>query len=118
MIAGAVCNLEAIIEIEINSEAGKLRLPAIMDTGYNGHLTLPDSLIRSLNLTAAGRLRGMLADGTIISMNTYIAEIQWRNGPRKIVVTATEGTPLIGMALLEGARLAIEVSEGGQVTVE
>jgi clan AA aspartic protease len=91
MINGLVTNLEAIIPIEITDGPGTLQLSAVIDTGYNGHLTLPPSIIQSLKLASAGKLRGMLADGTIISMNTYIAQIEWLSGPRKVVVTATDG---------------------------
>jgi clan AA aspartic protease len=118
MILGSVINLEAVIQIEIIGQDGTVQaLSAVVDTGYNGHITLPKALINSLGLLSSGKLRGMLADGTIISMNTYLAEVVWFDSLRRIVVTETEGGPLIGMALLEGSRLAIDVVEGGKIEI-
>ncbi len=119
MIIGSVANLEASIQIEIKDRVGTLHLlPAVVDTGYNGHLTLPQSDINFHGLASSGKLRGMLADGTVVSLNTYIAEIQWFGTFRKIVVTEAEGGPLVGMALLESSRITLDVIEGGQVIIE
>jgi clan AA aspartic protease len=119
MIIGTVANLEATIQIEIRDRTGALHLLlAIVDTGYNGHLTLPQSVISSHGLASSGKLRAMLADGTIVSMNTYIAEIQWFDTLRKVVVTEAEGGPLIGMGLLEGSRMILDVTENGRVIIE
>lgn len=119
MIFGSVANLEANIQIEIVGQDGSRHsLRAVVDTGYNGHITLPKSLVDSLGLASSGKLRGMLADGTIVSMNTYLAELDWFNDIRKVVVTETEGGPLIGMALLEKSRIAIDVIEGGRIDIE
>jgi len=60
----------------------------------------------------------MLADGTVVSMSTYIAEIEWLGALRKVVVTQAEGSPLVGMALLQNNRLTFDAIDGGQVTIE
>jgi clan AA aspartic protease len=119
MIVGSVTNLEASIQIEIIGNDGTRHLlRAVADTGYNGHITLSQSFINSLGLTFSGIVRGMLADGSMISMSTYLADVVWLNEIKKIVVTEADGGPLIGMALLEQNRITIDVINGGKVDVQ
>jgi hypothetical protein len=42
----------------------------------------------------------------------------WHHGPHRIRVDEAETAPLIGMALLEGSELSIEVRGGGRVIIE
>jgi clan AA aspartic protease len=119
MIIGSVTNLEASIQIEIiGLDGSRHPLRAVVDTGYNGYITLPTLLINSLGLASSGKVRGMLADGTTISMSTYLADVAWLNEIKRIVVTEAEGGPLIGMALLEHSRVMIDVIDGGRVDIQ
>ena len=119
MILGSVVNLEAAVEIELLDSADQShRILATIDTGYNGQLTLPGNVISSFGLPAGGHIRGMLADGSVISMPVFLAKIDWLGSPRAVVVTQAEGGPLLGMEMLNGHRVIIDAVEGGEVRVE
>lgn len=48
--------------------------PAIIDTGFNGDLELPEALLGKLNDQPAGRLRSALAAGRVVEEDAYSVE--------------------------------------------
>ena len=83
MILGNVRNREAFLELEVHGNEKHLhRGEVLIDTGFNGYLTLPARLVPDLNLTFTGHRRGTLADGSVTRLNVYLARIDW-HGIRK-----------------------------------
>lgn len=119
MIVGVVGNREAAVEIEIADSCGEFRrISAVIDTGFNGHLTLPAAAIARLGLTVVGKRRAWLADGSEVELEMCSATILWHDQRRDVIVSLTEGGPLLGMALLQGSRLTVDVIDHGMVTIE
>ncbi len=119
MISGRILNREAIVEIEVSGPGQPARqIKGVIDTGYNGYLTLPGHLVTALQLSFAGHRRGTLADGSVTRMDVYIAGVIWHGRQKDILISQAAGTPLIGMSLLEGSRLTVDVAEGGNVSIE
>ena len=42
----------------------------------------------------------------------------WDDNERSVVTLATMGEPLVGMAMLSGYRVALDVVEGGRVAIQ
>jgi len=119
MIRGQVLNREPIIELELSSATNKpKRITAVIDTGYSGYLTLPDNLVSQFNLPFAGYRTATLADGTVIRLQVFLGTVQWHGGTKDVLISQAAGTPLIGMALLEGSRLTMEATNGGDIVIE
>jgi len=120
MITGRVTpDREAVIGIEVAGPSDRShRIEAVIDTGYNGHLTLPSQLIGTLHLAFAGHRRGMLADGSDLLLDVYLATVIWHGKPREVLVSQAEGAALVGMSLLRGSRLKMDVVDGGHVAIE
>ena len=119
MITGKVDNLEAIVELEILDTANRPYLVrTVIDTGYNGCLTIPPEVVSILSLHSIGQCRAMLADGNEVLLEEFVATILWNGQPRQIGVTQAEGGALLGMKLLKGCRLTIDAIEGGEVRIE
>ena len=91
---------------------------ATVDTGFTGWLTLPLAIIRRLNLTRYGQRPATQADGTVGIFDVYGAQVSWHEKQRPALVHQTAGEPLVGMALLEGNWLRVDVPEGGTVLIE
>lgn len=74
MIIGVVNGeFEAIIPLSIRDSDGKVFLQnAIIDTGFNGWLSLPPDLIAQLNLRWKRRGRAILGDGSECVFNLKI----------------------------------------------
>ncbi|MEO8498008.1 MAG: clan AA aspartic protease [Planctomycetota bacterium] len=119
MIRGTIRNREAVIELEVSGPGQTAsKVEAVIDTGYNGYLTLPYDLVAALQLAFAGYRRGTLADGSVTRLNVYLASVMWHGQQKDVLISQTTGAPLIGMSLLEGSRLTMDVTDGGAVTIE
>jgi clan AA aspartic protease len=119
MIKGKVVAREAVVSLEIRSRgAAPQTIQAAIDTGYNGYLTLPKALVSTLQLQLAGYRRATLADGSSVILESYLATITWHGKPRDVLISQTTGIPLIGMALLHGNRLTLDVLDGGDVLID
>src|SRR5690349_5595959 len=112
MIRGSMnSDLEAIVRLTIQGPAGQQQdVDAIIDTGFNGWLTLPPALVAQLELSWQEYGRALLADGTDVVFDIYEGIILWDGQPRPIFVDEADTMPpLVGMSLLEGFELTIQV---------
>lgn len=120
MISGAVsASLEATVRLLVRGSGGQEQeIDAVIDTGFNGFLTLPPLQIAALALSRLGRGRAILADGSEDVFDIYEATVMWDGQPLQVEVDAADTDPLIGMALLDGYELRIQVVDGGSVIIE
>ncbi len=120
MITGTVtANREAVIELEVvGSNQREKKVEAVIDTGFNGYLTLPSDLINSLKLQLAGNRRATLGDGNVVVLDVYLAKVLWHGQKQDVLVLQTDGGPLVGMSLLHGSRVTLDVVDGGDVTID
>jgi clan AA aspartic protease len=89
-----------------------------IDTGFTGHLKLPPETVRSLSLPERGFVEVELADGGTATLGVYEARVLWHWRPLRVPVYEADGAPLIGMSLLRGSTLTIEVIPRGAVTID
>jgi clan AA aspartic protease len=120
MITGTVnADYEAVIRLRVQGSTGHVHeVDVIIDTGFNGFLTLPPVLVTTLGLTRRSRGRALLADGSEALFDIYGVTVLWDGQQRYVEADAVDTTPLVGMSLLEGHDLHIQVAEGGQVVIE
>ena len=120
MITGVVTsNLEAVIRLEVRGpHHAEQEVEAVIDTGFNGWLSLPGSLVEQLGLPWLTRGRVILADGSEQECDVYAATVIWNGQSRRAGVDAAETDPLVGMSLLNGFDLHMEVRNGGSVLIE
>ena len=89
----------------------------MIDTGYNGWLSLPPALIDHLVLPWLQIGFAQLADGNETRFNIYEGTVLWDRKARRIPIDEAECTPLVGMALLEGYELKMQVRRADMVTI-
>ena len=99
------------------SRRARREIEAIIDTGFDGSLSLPSSIVVQLGLPWRQRGRALLADGSESVFDIYEATVDCDGEARRIVVDEVETIPLIGMSLLEGYELTVQVQRGGNVTL-
>jgi clan AA aspartic protease len=111
---------EARLAVEVLSPVGSLplRVEAVVDTGFTGHLTLPPATVEALGLPIIGSAESVLADGSVVLEDVCAARAIWHGGERPVRVLVADATPLLGMALLGGSELRVECVSGGDVVVE
>lgn len=86
--------------------------------GLHGARCLPPDIIAALGLPFVGRGAAVLADGRLVETRYHRGRVLWHPRERGVKVLATAGGPLVGMALLRGSRLTVEVAPAGDVVVE
>ena len=120
MITGVVnAHREATIRLLLQAADGQdQEIEAILDTGFNGSLTLPPAVIAALGLPWRTRGLVILANGTEDQCDIYAAAVLWDGVPRNILVEAADTDPLVGMALLYGHDVRMQVVEGGSIIIE
>lgn len=116
MIQGIVTGDEARINLTVFGSHA-LALDAVIDTGYTAMLSLPPVLIADLELPWRTIGRCLLADGSESIFDVYTAEIEWDGVRRAVLIDEADTSPVVGMTLLKGFHLSIEVTERGVVEI-
>ena len=95
-----------------------MSLDAILDTGFEGYITLPPEVVNRLGLAALAPSTYELADGQSVQFNTYLATVSWYDRPRMVLALESNGVPLLGAAMLWDSRVILDMEEGGGVIIE
>jgi clan AA aspartic protease len=117
-MTGVVRQREARIKLRLIGPRGqRVIVEAVIDTGYTGWLTLPSDLIATLELPWTDVTPVILADGNEAVFDVFDASVVWNRRKLAIKVDQADATPLLGMALMEGCKLSIDVRSGGKVQI-
>jgi clan AA aspartic protease len=118
MITGNVSAREARIRLKVSGSRRREReIEAVIDTGFTASLSLAPSLVASLGLHWKSFGRGILADGSECLFDVYVATVVWDGRDRRILVDEADTDPLVGMALLNGHELKMQIRSRGKVTI-
>jgi clan AA aspartic protease len=119
MIVGQVtADREAVIRVALRKKRGGRRtVTVVIDTGFDGWLTLPEEVVEELSLAWSHRSRAQLADGSEIYFDVYVGVVIWNGQPLRVLVDSANVEPLLGMSLLEGHQMTMEIREGGRVAI-
>ena len=91
---------------------------AVIDTGFNGFLTLPRAMVHTLQLPLAGNRRVTLGDGSTVVLNLYLATMLWDMQLREVLVLEVKGGPLRRMVMLYGNCVILHVVDNGDVLID
>lgn len=93
------------------------RVEVVIDTGFSGEVALPQRIVDQLSLVQKGSTDIRVADGRSANVKVYPLQIEWQGEFRSVEAICTDSFPLIGMALLSGSRLCVNVEEAGEVEI-
>lgn len=80
-----------------------------VDTAFDGHLVMSLGLIKELGLDSLVQTEAILADGSRVTLDTFICFIDWFGERLPLQVIANDGKfPLLGTGLLEMRVLNID----------
>ena len=120
MIYGVV-NLrrEATLPLVVGNSTGQRQsIKTVIDTGFDGFLSLPSEIIVFLELPWRTSNMATLGDGSETMFDFYTGTVIWNGQYRNIDIAESETEPLLGMAMLYGYRLQVDNVEGGIVQIE
>lgn len=120
MIIGTItADREAAVPLTVHGSGSQsLDVEVVIDTGFNGFLTLPPALISPLGLAYHSQIIVILGDGSASALRQFEGTVDWDGQMRDVLVLEADGDPLIGMALLYGSRMTLDIVDGGDVTIE
>jgi clan AA aspartic protease len=119
MIRGVVnARLEAVARLRIRGPGGlESDVDVIVDSGFTASLTLPATMVTALGLVRQSGSSAVLADGSVRQFDICAAEMEWRGTWRSVLVSVVGNESLLGMRLLSGHKLGMEVVPGGVVEI-
>lgn len=119
MIRGAVnAQYEAVVRLRLRGPSGtEFDVDAIVDSGFTAFLSLPVATVTALGLIRQSASAAVLADGSVKNFDVYAADIEWDGNSRPVLISAVGNEALMGMRLLTGYELRIEVLPGGTVEI-
>jgi len=109
---------EPALSLEIRGPEGGRSFDAVIDTGFNGALTLPPGWIDALGLPQSGEQRVSLADGRVIVVPMHVGYVILDDQDLEIDVAKAQTDPLAGTALFWGFSLYVEFQTNGVVELE
>lgn len=84
-------------------------ITAWVDTAFDGDLVLSGQLISELELDLLAETDAFLADGSVVTLKTFLCYVDWFERRRPVNVIANEGRfPLLGTGLLNGHVLQVD----------
>jgi len=98
--------------------AGPFTAEFLVDTGFDGELALPGSILQQLDASFSIDQEIMLADGSRGRRPLYRIDMDWDEDRRPTDVLLLESTPLLGVNLLAGSLLQAQMTDGGEVSIE
>jgi len=104
-------HLRALLRAPVSAsrDGPRTELVAWVDTAFNGGLTIPRAQVAALGLIQESSAEGVLADGSIVELETFACFFDWFVNSFQTQVAAGNGEyPLLGTMLLEGHRLTID----------
>ena len=90
----------------------------MLDTGFERELALLVPVIGQLGLQEYDFGFAEQPDGSFARVAIYRATVLWDGQRRQIDVVESGSAPLLGMELLLGSRVTLDVRDGGPITIE
>ena len=120
MISGRVnSDLAPLVPVDLIASDGEIHtVDMMLDTGFNGELSLPGEIIRRLGFQLFDEIASRLADGQEVWLQGWEGRIMWHGRPRRVVAVEAGSDPTLGMDLLWRNRINIDVHANGPVTIE
>ena len=106
-------NLQLLLPLTILHKAKTHNLSFLVDTGFNGYLSVSPELVQELNLAIVDVQRGITADGRVGFFERVDVCVIWNERPCVIRAQVLDEA-LIGTRLLDGYDLSVRWEAGGE----
>jgi len=118
MIFGHVRDRFPRVSLSLPGREGPISVEFIVDTGFDGDLALPQSLLNRLEAIPSDVHDVRLADGSQQARTYYEIDLEWQEESRLTEVLVLDYHPLLGVGLMDGNLLQAEMQTGGAVSLE
>jgi len=99
--------------IDLGPARGHVVTQAVIDTGFNGYLSVPLALLRSADWELLGFEEYELASGEVVSEPVYWGRVLFGGEERSVYAVATRASDvLVGTGMLKGKVLTVDFGAG------
>lgn len=101
----------ALLELRVGNSPSEqpATITVWIDTAFDGFLVFSKSLIGELKLSQEAATEAVLADGSRVTLESYVCFVDWFDEVVAAQVIANEGKlPLLGTELLANRRLVVD----------
>jgi clan AA aspartic protease len=110
--------LEPRISLTFVSATGsRTEIEMVVDTAFEGFITLPRHILRNLRRLKRGTVRTVLADDSESRADYYVCTVIWNGRKRQIQVLLMDGDPLLGTEMMRNYSLSVDFVPGGTVSI-
>lgn len=109
-------NLEAHIELPVRAGEVFLDVDFLLDTGFNGHLSVTPSLVKSLGLELKDAQSGVTADGRVGYFATVDLTVFWQDDEITVRAQVLDET-MLGTRMLKGCEFHADWTVDGVVLI-
>ena len=109
-------NFDAHVQLELLHNGTTHPVHFVIDTGFNGYLSVTPQMVRSLNLEIIDVQDGVLADGRRDVFETVDIVVNWLDETRKIRAQVL-GEPMLGTRMLNGCEIQGIWKSGSEITI-
>ena len=106
------------VRLDLHGFNGSVTVEFVIDTGFDGELALPASLLVRINSAFIGERYVYMADMSLRLVKHYRAMLDWQDEERVVEIMELDGRPLVGTLFLRGNLIQIEMEDGGEVLIE
>lgn len=118
MISGRKDGHQAIIPVPFVFPGRPIvTIEFVVDTGFEGALTLPPAAFAALGLPYFQPMAAKLANDAPDTVDGHVAAVRWDGQDISVLVLSMGSRPLLGTSLLNGKELLIQFVTDGLVTV-
>ena len=113
-------SLRALLDVRVaNSPSDHpSEITVWIDTAFNGFLVFPKTLVDELGLLQEALSQAILADGSQVTLESYVCHVDWFGEVVAAQVIANDGKlPLLGTEFLANHRLVVDYA-AGTVSIE
>ncbi len=119
MIHGRVEGLQVLVDVVFQlPNQPDVQLEFVVDTGFEGALTLPPATVAALGLPFFQEMDASLANDVSVRTDVHVATILLDGRELDVVVLALGRRPLFGTALLPGKELWAQFADNGLATIK
>ena len=120
MIEGVVnAAYKPVVTLSVIGPGGESReVDFFVDIGFTAYLVLPSAVVADLGLTSHDIGHGRLADGSVKEFPVYDVMVDWIGGVIYVEAFATGNSPLLGLSMMAGHYLGVDVRPGGRVLIQ
>lgn len=111
MIGHVEDSSRSLLDFSVSKEASgnDQEVTTWIDTAFDGHLVFSSRLIADLELDTLVETEAILADGSKVTLETFLCYVEWFQNRIPVQVIANAGKlPLLGTELLDGHVLHID----------